>query len=211
MNRLSHRQPSLTVESLESLESHKDRVKNAKSDLGELIESLDERIDFLTDSNASDLQRLKEQRLSMEKCLQISTNFSDYVTVLEAKQKENDRVPGLSDATPCPDQCGKGNFSTINNYSTGDAVMFMISTDKRVIHGSNNALGWRSRYLTGHVNDASVQQISKDFAFMNTGNYENEVSSIQSNTFTADDEQPSHPGEDYYMRYGPGSMLSKGA
>lgn len=92
MNRLNRRQPSLAVESPESLENHKDRVKNAKSDLEKLLESLDERIDPITDLNVSDLQRLKELRLSMEKCLQIWTNFSDYVTVLEAKQKENDRV-----------------------------------------------------------------------------------------------------------------------
>lgn len=77
----------------------------------------------------------------MEMCLQIWTNFSDYIPVLEAKQKESDYIPGSLDATPCPDQCGKGNFSTINNYSMGDAVMFMVSTDKRVIHGSNKALG----------------------------------------------------------------------
>ncbi|KAL3478036.1 hypothetical protein BJX99DRAFT_224906 [Aspergillus californicus] len=202
------RQPFVTVI---SLESHKDLIRTAKSDLGYSLEKLEEIIDSKVDLDARGLQRLREQLLSMEKCLQICDHAFDSIDSIQVKQEESDHVPGTHEQTVKPEEYGKQNFSTFNNHSTGDAVLFMVSTDKRTIHGSNNALGWRSRYLVGHVNDTSVQQVSQDFAWINVGHLEKRESSARSNTsLTADNEPSCHPGPEYIKQYGKGSVLSKG-
>lgn len=54
------------------------------------------------------------------------------------------------------------NVSTIDNYATGGAIQFMVSTDGKIIHGKNRGLGWRTRQVGGHLNVASLQQLSKD-------------------------------------------------
>jgi hypothetical protein len=45
----------------------------------------------------------------------------------------------------------KENISTIDNYATGDAIQFMVSTDGKTIHGKNNGLGWRTRQVGSHI------------------------------------------------------------
>lgn len=54
------------------------------------------------------------------------------------------------------------NSSTIENYATGDASQFMVSTNGTVTHGKNRGLGWRTRQVGGQLSDASLQQLSKD-------------------------------------------------
>ncbi|KAE8321570.1 hypothetical protein BDV39DRAFT_185441, partial [Aspergillus sergii] len=202
-----------TLVTFESLENYKELIKTAQSDLGVLLESLDDIIGPNINLDVHELERLKEQRLSMDKCLKICTRSFNSIYLIEPKQEGNDHMFEPYNSTANPDEYGKGNFSTINNYSTGDAVVFMVSTDKRAIHGGNKALGWRSRYLTGHVNDESVQQVSKDFALMNAGYLQNKTeSTTRSNTsLTADNQISCHPGPEYIKRYGPGSVLPKGA
>lgn len=196
---------------MESLESHKDLIKTAKSDLGYSLEVLEETISSKIDLDARGLQKLKEQLFSMEKCIQICDHFFNSIDSIKVKQEENDHVPGAHEQTANLEEYGKRDFSSFNNHSTGDAVLFMVSTDKRTIHGNNNALGWRSRYLVGHVNDDSVQQVSRDFAWMNVGHLEKRESSARSNTSLIADNEPScHPGPEYIKRYGQGSVLSKG-
>ncbi|KAL4905924.1 hypothetical protein BDW74DRAFT_152289 [Aspergillus multicolor] len=202
-------QPFVTVV---SLESYKDLIKTAKSDLGYSLERLEEILGSKIDLQARGLQELKEQLLSMEKCLIICNHAFDSIDSIKVKQEETNHVPGSHDQTLDPKEYGKRDFSTFNNHSTGDAVLFMVSTDKRTIHGSNNALGWRSRYLVGHVNDNSVQQVSQDFAWMNVGHLEKRESSARSNiSLTADNKPSCHPGQEYIKRYGQGSVLSHGA
>ncbi|KAL3490918.1 hypothetical protein BJX62DRAFT_237685 [Aspergillus germanicus] len=138
------RQPFVTVV---SLESYKDLIKSAKSDLGHSLERLEEIIGSKIDLHTRGLRELKEQLLSMEKCLQICGHAFDSIDLIKVKQEETYHVPGSHDQTLGLKEYGKRDFSTFNNHSTGDAVLFMVSTDKRTIHGSNNALGWRSRYL----------------------------------------------------------------
>lgn len=41
----------------------------------------------------------------------------------------------------------KENVSKIDNYATGDAVQFMISTTGQVLRGKNQGLGWRTRQV----------------------------------------------------------------
>ncbi|KAI1833672.1 hypothetical protein DTO006G1_5040 [Penicillium roqueforti] len=164
---------------VESLESHKTRIKHAKSDIEDFVENLDYEI------CPHELKQLEEQRLGIDKCLEICTYSFDSIDLIQVKTEENGKVSEADKPTAFPGLYEKGSFSTINNYSTGDAVVFMVSTDERTIHGSNKMLGWRSRYLTGHVNDQSVQQISKDFALMNTGHLERKESSAGKSTYTS--------------------------
>jgi hypothetical protein len=58
----------------------------------------------------------------------------------------------------------RDNVSVIDNYATGDAVQFMVSTNGKVIHGKNRGLGWRSRQVGGHLSDEALKQISHDMS-----------------------------------------------
>ena len=80
----------------------------------------------------------------------------------------------------CIDICAKANshmkdnISVIENYATGDAVQFMVSTDGKTLHGTNRGYGWRTRQLGGHLKDETIVQVSRDMATLNipiTGNY----------------------------------------
>ena len=56
------------------------------------------------------------------------------------------------------------NVSVIDNYATGDAVQFMVSTNERTIHGKKKGLGQRTRQVGGHISDESFQQIARSLA-----------------------------------------------
>lgn len=61
----------------------------------------------------------------------------------------------------------KETVTTVENYGTGDAVQFMVSTNGQVIHGKNRGVGWRTRQIGGHLSDESVQQLSRDMTTIN--------------------------------------------
>jgi hypothetical protein len=104
----------------------------------------------------------------------------------------------------------KANISTIDNYATGDAIQFMVSTDGRIIHGRNRGLGWRTRQVGGHLSDISLQQLSKDMSsisFANVGN-EDPDSSSRSNALSVPDHGAENkPDSEFGGRYGPGFKL----
>ncbi|TQB67497.1 hypothetical protein MPDQ_005479, partial [Monascus purpureus] len=235
------RQSALTAE---SLEVHKDLIETAKSDLEAHLESIDGKIELLfaqtaanTDSDTSEMQLLKEERLSTEKCLQICAQLSDHINQIQlvtqrsSDSAEADTPDALSErltnegleecktsitrttaklerhmqdimnrllsksrramtneaeftelarlrdewetVRQCIDICSradnhlKENISKVENYGTGDAVQFMVSTGKKTIHGKNRGLGWRTRQVAGHLSDASLQQISRDMTSIN--------------------------------------------
>ncbi len=62
----------------------------------------------------------------------------------------------------------KENVSTIDNYATGDAIQFMVSTSQKTIHGKNRGLGWRTRQVGGHIGEESLQQIARSMASVTT-------------------------------------------
>ena len=66
----------------------------------------------------------------------------------------------------------KDNVSIIDNYATGDAVQFMVSTSQKTIHGKNRGLGWRTRQVGGHVSDDSLQQIARSLTSITIHNSE---------------------------------------
>jgi Fungal N-terminal domain of STAND proteins len=103
----------------------------------------------------------------------------------------------------------KENISTIDNYATGDAVQFMVSTDGKIIHGKNRGLGWRTRQVGGHLSDFSLQQLSRDMSSIRLENTGNEVPSLRSNTLSVpDDGVENKPNSEFGERYGPGFKLT---
>ena len=113
----------------------------------------------------------------------------------------------------CMDICSKAdihlkeNISKIDNYATGDAVQFMVSTDGKTIHGTNRGLGWRSRQVGGHLSDVTVQLLSRDFSsisFRNTGS-ENPPGNTPS---ILDDK--TEAGAEFEERHGRGVKLASG-
>jgi hypothetical protein len=114
-------------------------------------------------------------------------------------------------ARQCMDICSKAdthlkeNVSTIDNYATGDAVQYMVSTDGSIIHGRNRGLGWRSRQVGGHLNDVSLQQISRDFS---STSFQNTVSSGGNIPSVPNDGAENKPGSEFNERYGQGFKLT---
>lgn len=103
----------------------------------------------------------------------------------------------------------KENVSSIENYATGDAVQFMVSTKGHTIDGKNRGLGWRSRQVGGHLDDVSVQSLSRDFTTICVRDPGNEPLSLPAGTtVTPDDGAQGKTTSEYKARYGPGFKLS---
>ena len=118
-------------------------------------------------------------------------------------------------ARQCMDICSKADshlkesISTIDNYATGDAVQFMVSTDGQVIHGTNRGLGWRTRQVGGHLSDITVQQLSRDMRSNYIQHTENESPPMRDDTPSVSNEKVGNkPSPDYQKRYGEGFTLS---
>lgn len=61
----------------------------------------------------------------------------------------------------------KENVTIIDNYATGDhTIQFLVSTSDKTIHGKNRGFGFGTRQVGGHLNDDSVQRLSRDFLSM---------------------------------------------
>lgn len=108
------------------------------------------------------------------------------------------------------------NVSVIDNYATGDAIQFMVSTDGKTIHGKNRGIGWRTRQVGGHLSDAAVIQLSQDMSRINVHGVGKDSNSSQVNPETdkvpdtVSDTAPdsvldSVPGN--WKRHGPGVRL----
>jgi len=103
----------------------------------------------------------------------------------------------------------KENISTIDNYATGDAIQFMVSTDGNILHGKNRGLGSRTRQVGGHLSDLSVQQLSRDMSSIRFQRNENDVHSPGDTTISVpDDGVENMLGSEFKERYGPGFKLA---
>jgi len=118
-------------------------------------------------------------------------------------------------ARQCMDICSKANthlkenISDIDNYATGDAIQFMISTDGKILHGRNRGLGWRTRQVGGHLSDVSLQQLSRDMTGTSFQNTVNEDPSSRGSTLSVpDDGVENKPGSEFRERYGRGFKLT---
>jgi ElaB/YqjD/DUF883 family membrane-anchored ribosome-binding protein len=98
------------------------------------------------------------------------------------------------------------NISIIDNYATGDAIQFMVSTDGNIIHGKNRGVGWRTRQVGGHLSDLSVQQLSRDMSNIHF-QYNDGSFSRPNTTSNPDNGAENAPGSEFKSRYGPGFKL----
>ena len=102
----------------------------------------------------------------------------------------------------------KDNVSTIDNYATGDAVQFMVSTSEKTIHGQNRGLGWRTRQVGGHISDESLQQITRTLTSLAIPTSGHEGPSPRSGTSSVpDDGIGNEPGSKFKDQYGRGFKL----
>lgn len=117
-------------------------------------------------------------------------------------------------ARQCMDICSKADdrlkesISTIENYATGDAVQFMVSTDGKTIHGKNQGLGWRTRQVGGHLSDASVQQLSRDIATINIRHVMREDPTPPQDTTSVHESPEIESTAGFRDRYGRGFKLT---
>ncbi|KAL2810545.1 hypothetical protein BJX63DRAFT_401759 [Aspergillus granulosus] len=270
----------------EALENYEDLIMTARDDLEARLETIDEKLELIiaktgsgSGGDSTELQRMKEERLSTEKCLQICAQLSEHISQIQitpdsngppspsdpgalperltnaglqeckdslkqtsAKLEEHmrsliDRLLTKSTLTStsasneelsdlarlrdewettrqCIDICSKADsrfkesITTVDNYATGDAIQFMVSTNGQVIHGRNRGLGWRSRQVGGHLNDASLQQISRDFSTISFQNRESNMSSPDSSNQASADIASSESASDFSRRYGRGEKLT---
>lgn len=96
------------------------------------------------------------------------------------------------------------NASTIDNYATGDAIQFMVSTNEKIIHGRNRGLGWRTRQVGGHLSDAPLQQLSKNMTRVNFANTDHRGSPSAGQDEGLEDK----PLSEFKDRYGRGFKLT---
>lgn len=118
-------------------------------------------------------------------------------------------------AHKCMDICStadnnlKENTSVVDNYATGDALQFMVSTNGQAIHGKNQGLGWRTRQVGGYLSDAAVQQLSRDMTRINIRNTENaDQPSRGSPTSVPGDRVDDNTSMEFKERYGEGFKLT---
>ena len=52
--------------------------------------------------------------------------------------------------------------SVIENRALGDAFQIMVSANGKVLHGTNQADGWRARQFGGYMDNETVRQLSRD-------------------------------------------------
>lgn len=228
--------------------------------------------------DAAELQSMRDERLSTEKCLQICAQLSDHIDQIQlisdrgdashgsdglntspenvtneglqecknslaltarklekhmqdvmnrllsqskttvSSEKDEQDLARLQDewntARQCLDICSradnhlKENVSVIENYGTGDALQFMVSTNGKILHGKNRALGWRTRQVGGYVSNASIQQLSRDIAAINMSHLRGgEPPSTDHSTVDQRDEVEGEMTAEFKQRYGQGFKL----
>lgn len=172
----------------EGLQECKDSLSNTAAKLENHLKILMERIvtksktTTVSDEDIADLRRLQDEWETTRQCMHICSKAGTHLDE---------------------------NASTIDNYATGDAIQFMVSTNEKVIHGRNRGLGWRTRQVGGHLSDASLQQLSKDMGRMNFANLDCRGSSPAGHSPSAYDQAlEDQPLSGFKERYGQGFKLT---
>ncbi|RMZ75718.1 hypothetical protein DV738_g5334, partial [Chaetothyriales sp. CBS 135597] len=267
----------------ESIESFKDLVQTASDDLQAHLDGINEKLEMVlkravpeTAADSDEPRRMKEERLSTQRCLQICDQSSEHISQIPipsrppagtvdpdttpeslindelqecqanltaaaakfeihmkelterlvarsragtATQDDADDLTRLHDEWETTRQCLsicskvdghlKANVSIIENYATGDAVQFMVSTNGKVLHGKNHGLGQRTRQFGGYMSEKLVAQLSKDMA--NTGLHDPERDASARRAKSRDDTEDADetdPVADAWQRHGRGIRLA---
>lgn len=92
-----------------SIEGYKDLLETTKADLEAHLENIDGKLEHIVAQTAavsdsedtSELQRMQEERLSTEKCLQICAQLSDHINQIQLSSRRGTNTPGsTSDTLP---------------------------------------------------------------------------------------------------------------
>jgi len=115
----------------------------------------------------------------------------------------------------CKDICSKAdthlmeNVSVIENYATGDAIQYMVSTDGKTLHGKNRGLGPRTDQVGGHFSDLSLQILSRNIANIRThGTSKEDLPPRDQPSSIPDDGLENEPDSEFGERYGRGVKLT---
>lgn len=204
-------------------EIHKTALHNGSANSDSGSSSIPEKItnDGLKECKSS-LARMAQELASHEKQLfdrlmskldptsASQENAADITRLREEWQSTRKSMDILSAAGNHLDQ----NISIIENHAAGDSVQVMVSTKGKTLHGTNRAVGWRSRQLGGHLDDETVRQISRDMVSItiNTNNDREQRSVSEAEAVSDDrgreaDKAGEGRGSEFMERYGEGFKL----
>lgn len=133
----------------------------------------------------ADLLRLREEWETARQCMEICSKAETHL-------KENIHV------------------STIDNYATGDAVQFMVSTNGKTIIGKNRGVGWRTRQVGGHLSDDALKQVSRDMLSVHLHMPRKDAAppSREETSPSPGERTEEIPNSQFGERYGPGFKLT---
>lgn len=102
-------------------------------------------------------------------------------------------------------------MSNIENHVEGDdTIQLMVSTNGKPLKGKNRGIGQRLKQAGGHLDDASLQQVSKDFK--STALHQTELGGQDANrsaSIPGDDSTSAEPVPPFGDRHGLGYILTK--
>lgn len=204
-----------------------------------------------TDEDITELRRIKEKRLSTEKCLEICAQLSSYIEQIQSTLNQDARPLGSTElgalpervvnegvqgckesinlasaklqrnlrdtidclirksktamtskdgiteltrmwdeweaASKCKEFLSKAenylneNISTIENYTAGNSVQYMLSTDGTVIRGKNQDNGGGSIPFRGYIGSAALQAMVRSMPRIGVGPSRNECLPLKGN------------------------------
>ncbi|RFU36254.1 hypothetical protein B7463_g75, partial [Scytalidium lignicola] len=95
----------------EGLKLYRDMIKNATDDLEAHLESIDEKLQSIfgqtvtqSDSDATELRLIREERMSTQKCLQICAQLSDHIDQIQVSSTPSDSSPKPIDIETLPEK-----------------------------------------------------------------------------------------------------------
>jgi hypothetical protein len=134
----------------------------------------------MTQEDASNLARLREEWATARQCRDICTKAEQHL---------------------------KDNISYIDNHATGDdAVQFLVSNSEKTIHGKNRGYGDQIRQLGGHLSDESIQKLSGDFVQMSVQRSETRILPARSDT-SLEGNGVNEERKNWSPQYGSGRIL----
>ena len=107
------------------------------------------------------------------------------------------------------DNTSKDSINIIENSATGDdSIQYMVSTEQGVVHGRNQAKGFRLKQVGGRIDGVALQQISKDITLLFNQTIGKDSTSLENNTPPASSNTAEHePSTEFQELYGQGLKL----
>lgn len=134
--RLTSRKSSVTAE---AVKDYRDQIKTTTDDLEARLEGIDEKLEAMFKRNAassasdsSELQLLKEERLSTQNCLQICAQLSDHIDQIRPNSTGSEAMPErVEDLQKCKDSLSRA--ATMLEGHMHDRIQRFIIKSKTVM------------------------------------------------------------------------------